>query len=220
MKKKKFKFFCFLISVMMILSVMNSMIWAIDEVVDKIEDQFYHDHNSCLYSCEHSINIISGSYGEPTIYEEDWQYFLDKYMEISSEEEIIILISKLYGIPVEDFDFDFDFICSCNSVTEPLNEDDLKFFREEGGCIASPNGEHDLLVAPCSGNHGSPNSNCMRFCTRSQVCLYYIHGCNFNNPTNVYETAHTWSVGWCGQTCKICGLIQLFHAPGGCWYCS
>jgi len=30
---------------------------------------------------------------------------------------------------------------------------------------------------------------------------------------------HTWSVGWCGRTCRLCGIIELFHAPDGCPRC-
>ena len=32
--------------------------------------------------------------------------------------------------------------------------------------------------------------------------------------------SHSWSVGWCGQTCTSCGKVEMFHLPSGCWYCK
>lgn len=46
----------------------------------------------------------------------------------------------------------------------------------------------------------------------------------FNNPESVIldpePIPHDWSVGWCGQTCMECGIVEMFHEEGGCWYCS
>ena len=33
------------------------------------------------------------------------------------------------------------------------------------------------------------------------------------------EIPHNWSVGWCAQTCKECGIVEKLHEDGGCWYC-
>ena len=77
---------------------------------------------------------------------------------------------------------------------------------------------HVLVVFPCTGNHGSPGNNCMRYCNRVIVCQY--SPCTWSDIVSVSEEAHSWSVGWCGQTCTVCKKIELFHLPGGCWYCS
>ena len=46
----------------------------------------------------------------------------------------------------------------------------------------------------------------------------------FGNPESrqgeTILSPHDWSVGWCGQTCMECDIVQMFHEDGGCWYCS
>ena len=47
--------------------------------------------------------------------------------------------------------------------------------------------------------------------------------CNMNPESRTGEITtipHDWSVGWCGQTCNECGIVEMFHEEGGCWYCS
>lgn len=46
--------------------------------------------------------------------------------------------------------------------------------------------------------------------------------CGYSKMTEGTKTTvpHDWSVGWCGQTCKTCNIVEMFHEDGGCWYCS
>ncbi len=200
----------------------------------------------CRYGCVHDFNTYTSSESSVWTKEEE-QSFLTEFQNATSDEEINEIISKYYDIPLEDVDFT-EMKAQSEAFAKTMDQDvtfdefiyenygatDADVFLYENFGITSEendntsakiaatdscySGNHTYLEGKCVQNHYRPSSNsCMVWCTRSAVCKY----CKVASVTiEVRETVHTWSVGWCGQTCTVCGLIEMLHEEGGCYYCS
>lgn len=247
------------------------------------------ESESCVYGCEHSFNTYCSPYNSERVWtDEEAESFLREYDACSSDEDMVNLISKYYGIPAASIDLDElrsfakytetdiitrDFLndymaassdeemaailseFSGRSISVSLlqelladaerDESEVTFSSDEElkNLIAERYGispsevdldalradaelngdweqllcQHSYLLGSCQGDHISTGTACEFSCKRQAACMYR---CGSKFEIVLIETVHTWSEGWCGRTCRICGLIELFHEPGGCWFCS
>ncbi|GHV14081.1 hypothetical protein FACS1894219_09700 [Clostridia bacterium] len=152
---------------------------------------------------------------------------LAEYDNITTDDEMRSFIAKYSGIPVEDVDLESmrnsaeqsqNVINEYSDVLFPaLENSETETIGDVDESIVSLFCDHYLLLLPCQGKHSSA-SNCNVFCERIVICI--LSGCGYKTTIGVTEVSHTWSVGWCGQTCRKCSRIELFHAPGGCSHCD
>lgn len=234
-KLTKIKLFFLSISVIVMSSVAVSATYH--------EDHHTHiDHEgseNCIYGCTHSINTHSpddvASHRSP----EENDRLICEFKSISSDAEFAEWISEYYEIPFTETDFTQlrEYARSVQmktievSVLDELEEacfEALSVMQTAEASVsritaeadsADPCGliscDHMYLAAECQGNHYG-QSGCSVWCVRPEMCMY----CHATAQVTVQEESHTWSVGWCGQTCSVCGKIEMFHEEGGCWFCS
>jgi len=231
-KSRSIKFKCLLVALMMLFAttVFAASYGEGYVIYGDVETGGLHDN--CIYSCEHTPIRLD----TPVISEEEAQKLIDEYMALSSEEERQIFLAEMWAIPVEDVELYI-------THEEPMNEDELKSFIDEYTGVSTDSLEEatkiatelmgfsierkiddqqlsifckhpDVVIFPCTGSHSG--SGCTVTCKRTVVCYY---ACGWSSDTRYEESSHSWSAGWCGQTCTRCGKIELFHSAGGCWYC-
>lgn len=219
----------------------------VNSFVPPHEHTDHADSENCKYSCSLPENNYSSSHNEKTA--DEVQSFLNAFQTASSDEELNAIIAEHYGLSVSDVDIvemrdlatsvKIDYIddkfveefanASSEEELVKLITDYADVSIEEAQVLYAeiPNAElngfwdqlfcdHTYLAASCQGAHGEV-VNCEVWCTRTAVCMF---NCGSVTEVMVREPAHDWSVGWCGQTCKTCGLLEIFHEDGGCWYCS
>ncbi len=155
----------------------------------------------CKYCCEYWESFDEEN--EKVWSEETAKAFIDAFSACETDEEAALVISDFFDIPLEDINME-DFY---SGDKRPGSTKDY---------YCPPH--TDYIAGSCMGDHFNL-SGCTVWCRRLAVC-----GLCRKKSTQIIvsypEECHDWSVGWCGQTCKRCGKIELFHAPGGCWYCS
>lgn len=205
----------------------------------------HEDSENCIYSCTHSINIHSPTERADHRSTEENERLMSEFSEISSDAEFAEWISEYYEIPFTEADLVqlreyarsvrsntidpsvfIELEDNCDEVLTIMTNCENSINADtEISCgnidLASTDSwglvscEHMYLAAECQGNHYG-QSDCEVWCVRPEMCMY----CHAKAEVTVREEAHTWSVGWCEQTCTVCGKIEMFHEEGGCWFCS
>ena len=202
------------------------------------------DDDNCRYSCVSATD----SRDDIAAARAKNQAFFEAYRNVSSDAELEILIADYFGIDRSEFDLvglrnaaeavhasyiDETFVKEYSEISS--REDMIGFIAKYANVSSSDaelimnksaaefNGSldqlfcnHSYLAGSCEGDHYGRN-NCMVWCIRTAACM---HRCGAVTEVTIHETDHNWSVGWCGQTCKDCGLVEMFHESGGCWYCK
>lgn len=248
MKTKLMKIKLFFVSLSLI--VMSSVMVSASPYGDQHTHIDHADSENCIYSCEHSINHYKSDdmWGEEKA--DDFirefnaadsdaeaaavisRYYGIPYTEEDFKEMLIWARQSSVAI-------DSNFICAlkeASTVAEeaalfseycghPMTAEDLEALRSAGSgsetetrSLNDSSCEHDYLVAGCEGDHyGFDSSDCSVWCRTTATCMYR---CGSTTNVTRQHSEHSWSEGWCGRTCTVCGTVEKFHEPGGCWYCS
>ena len=246
MKTKFVKIKLFFVSLALI---MTSCVTVFASSPEEQHSHIDHEGSeNCIYSCEHPINNYSYVSGVDVWSEEDAEDFVSECQEVSSNAEMAELISKYYEIPVSETDVEellklakkvqnktsnrefvkrfnevssddemVDFLAEFTGISaDKIDLDEIKRgISQHTARTAAANCTHYNITGSCQGDHYNQDG-CTVLCIRFQVCYY----CGDEATTAIPETVHSWSEGWCGRTCTVCGTIEMFHEPGGCWYCS
>jgi len=162
--------------------------------------------NECDDNCNHQFHSA-----------DDCDYQFPIYVPTSENHEKIDLMS------IEELQIILYECRSCVSVPasedyekiDPMSIEEFQNILDEYRNSSREVCNHVFYSGGCVGSHASAGT-CRVHCLQTVKCSF----CPESYPFLTQHDSHNWSVGWCGQTCKTCGLIQLFHPPGGCFYCK
>lgn len=204
-----------------------------------VSSRTHIDHpgsENCIYSCDYAMNHYTGAGTGNQSASMSAAESIAKLQENPSDEALCELVSSWYNIPFDTTDLE-EMGALARSLPRPTAEEvdrilaDYYAELERSGYMVedSENStmatneqpsaaffcEHHFITLPCENDHCG-GSGCSVWCIRVFTCEH----CHVSYTSSIQETNHVWSEGWCGQACRTCGLVDLFHQPGGCWYCK
>ena len=173
--------------------------------VNAESDEHTHSEN-CVYSCE--LDKI-----DTAIFEPKSQNVSTHIDHPGSEKCIYSCVLENIDGATPDFhaeqinEEEFQKILDAH-IQKILDEYRQSIDKQESSCT-------HYFFGDCVNDHDML-SDCYAFCRQTVKCAF----CSESYPYATFHETHSWSSGWCGKTCRNCGIIQLSHPPGGCWYCS
>ncbi|MCI8389009.1 MAG: hypothetical protein HFE63_11180 [Clostridiales bacterium] len=102
--KKKYAVLSVILGLLLVMS--SIAVYAYENT--NTEHKLPHSHiehegsEACIYSCPHDFNTYTECSGRKILSIEAVKKFLKEYKKSPSDEELILLLAKLYNMPVEE----------------------------------------------------------------------------------------------------------------------
>ena len=186
-----------------------------DEDIEFENKHRYHDADYCDGICEQDFDLSSMSLSGieyvsdvKIVSEEEFFNLINEYLNITSDEERREYFDKYfepYEYTTPNWMYNEElrkFVLDCYL---DCYEDDIKSLSGCNHIFDTKVCTQHFIIGPC------------------YVLCYARITCGICGESYMQidqHDNHSWSTGWCGRTCTACGRVEIFHPPGGCWFCS